>query len=148
PSAALRNWTASPSCIPPPTCHDSQAHTCRTCALSSLGMPTERGPRRGDDLARRAVRMAALPHWLGEPPAQRAPLAGWALARRAWAVAEEVRLDAVVDVTSTARAVEADLGGPFGARAAGSPATGRPGEAQPFRLTDVSTRGLREEDAS
>ncbi|MBM7089515.1 hypothetical protein G3I31_25965 [Streptomyces sp. SID9913] len=92
--------------------------------------------------------MAVPPHWLGEPPAEQAPLTGWALSRLASAVAEDVRLDAVVDVTSTARAVEADLGGPFGARAAGSPATGRPGEAQTFRLTDVSTRGLREEDAS
>src|SRR5690606_22365061 len=106
PSAALRNWTASPSCIPPPTCHDSQAHTCRTCALSSLGMPTERGPRRGDDLVRRAVCMAALPHWLGAPPAEQAPLTGWALSRLASAVAEDVRLDAVVDVTSTARRSE------------------------------------------
>ncbi|WP_432057252.1 hypothetical protein [Streptomyces sp. bgisy022] len=86
-------------------------------------------------------------HWLGEPPAQRDPLTGWALSRLASAVAEDVRLNAVVDVTSTARAVEADLDGPFGARAAGSPATGRPGEAQTYRLTDVSTRGLREEDA-
>lgn len=86
-------------------------------------------------------------HWLGEPPVERDPLTGWALSRLASAVAEDVRLDAVVDVTSTARAVEADLGGPFGARAVGSPATGRPGESQTFRLTNISTRGLREEDA-
>ncbi|CAL9437671.1 hypothetical protein [Streptomyces sp. enrichment culture] len=88
----------------------------------------------------------ATTHWLGDPPAQRDPLTGWALSRLASAVAEDVRLDAVVDVTSTARPVEADLGGPFGARVAGSPATGRSGEARTYRLTDISTRSLREED--
>ncbi len=51
--------------------------------------------------------MAVPPHWLGEPPAEQAPLTGWALSRLASAVAEDVRQDAVVDVTST---VDPDTG--------------------------------------
>ncbi|MFJ7249487.1 hypothetical protein ACIQWA_33325 [Kitasatospora sp. NPDC098652] len=85
--------------------------------------------------------------WPAGPPGTADRLAVWAVTRIAAASAEDVRVDAVVDIEYAARYAEADLGGRFGARAAGGPAHRRPTGRQSFRLGGVSTLRLREEDS-
>lgn len=89
----------------------------------------------------------AASHWLGDPPANHERLAAWALSRIAAAAAEDVRVDAVVDVVHAARDARVDLGGRFGGREVGGPTTGRAEERRRFRLGGISPRRLREEDS-
>ncbi len=89
----------------------------------------------------------AASHWLGDPPTDDEHLAAWALSRIAAVAAEDVHADAVVDIVHAAREVQADLGGRFGGREAGEPASGQAEERRRFQLHGISPRRLREEDS-
>jgi hypothetical protein len=89
----------------------------------------------------------ATTHWLGDPPAEHDPLTAWALSRLAATVAEDARVDAVVEIACEEREFEPELGGRFGAGTTGGPASRRPGGTRTFRLDGVSPALLREEDS-
>ncbi|WP_344536306.1 hypothetical protein [Streptomyces levis] len=61
----------------------------------------------------------ATTHWLGDPPAEHDPLTAWALSRLAATVAEDARLDAVVEIACEEREFEPELEGRFGAGTTG-----------------------------
>ncbi|URM90148.1 hypothetical protein LUW75_09285 [Streptomyces sp. MRC013] len=88
----------------------------------------------------------AASHWLGDPPADRERLAAWALSRVAATAAEDVHVDAVVDIVHAARDARTDLGGRFGGCEVGEPDAGQAEERRRFRLDGISPRRLREED--
>ncbi|MEU9569251.1 hypothetical protein AB0D62_05085 [Streptomyces massasporeus] len=90
----------------------------------------------------------ATTHWLGDPPAEHDALTAWALSRIAATVAEDARVDAVVEIGHEEREFEPELGGRFGSGTSGGPASRRrSGGALTFRLDGVSPALLREEDS-
>ncbi|MGW3986709.1 hypothetical protein [Streptomyces sp. NPDC004830] len=91
--------------------------------------------------------MTATTHWLGDPPAEHHPLTAWALSRIAATVAEDARVDAVVEISYEERETAPELAGPFGCGTTGGPAPRWPGGTRAFRLEGVSSALLREEDS-
>ncbi|MEV7027458.1 hypothetical protein [Kitasatospora sp. NPDC093558] len=89
---------------------------------------------------------ASLDDPLGDPPADPAGLAAWALSRIAAGAAGDASVDAVIELDCAARDIAPNLGGRFGTGVADGPTASWPAAKETFHLDGISPRRLREDD--